>query len=149
MNSGELCNREVVIIEKSESVLDAAKLMRAYHVGDLVVVEKREGLAFPVGIPTDRDIVIELIASEVDFNAVSVGDVMSGELLTVSGEEAIADTVKLMRARGVRRVPVINKQGVLEGIISVDDLIELLAEEMSDLVDLIGRERKKEHQKCV
>ncbi|MFN2366923.1 MAG: CBS domain-containing protein [Desulfurivibrionaceae bacterium] len=149
MNSGELCNREVVIIEESESVLSAAKLMRAYHVGDLVVVEKRGGLAFPVGILTDRDIVIEVIASEVDFDDVSVGDVMSSDLLTVSGEEAIADTVKLMRAKGVRRVPVVNKQGVLEGIISVDDLIELLAEEMNDLVDLIGRERNKEHKKCV
>ncbi len=100
MNCGELCNREVVIIEESESVLSAAKLMRAYHVGDLVVVKKREGLAFPVGILTDRDIVIELIASEVDFADVSVGDVMSSDLLTVSGEEAIADAVKLMRARG-------------------------------------------------
>ncbi|MFO7605545.1 MAG: CBS domain-containing protein [Desulfurivibrionaceae bacterium] len=149
MNSGELCNREVVIIEESESVLSAAKLMRTYHVGDLVVVEKKEGLAFPVGILTDRDIVIELIASEVDFDAVRVGDVMSSDLLTVSGEEAIADTVKLMRAKGVRRVPVVNKLGVLEGIISVDDLIELLAEEMHDLVDLIGRERNKEHKKCV
>ncbi|MDF1578183.1 MAG: CBS domain-containing protein [Desulfurivibrionaceae bacterium] len=149
MNSGELCNREVVIVERDETVQSAAKLMRQYHVGDLVVVEKRGGLAYPVGILTDRDIVIELIASEVAFEAVTVGDVMSSDLLTVSAEESIADTVKLMRARGVRRVPVINKQGVLEGIIAVDDLIELLAEQMNDLANLIGRERKREEHKCV
>ena len=149
MNVAELCNREVIIIEQDATVLEAAKLMRQYHVGDLVVVEKRQGVSFPIGILTDRDIVIELIAGEVDFDAVTVGDVMSYDLLTVSEEEAIADTIKLMRDKGVRRVPVVNKQGSLEGIITVDDLIDLLAEQMRDIVGLISCEQKNEQHKCV
>jgi predicted transcriptional regulator len=148
MNVAELCNREVIIIEQDATVLEAAKLMRQYHVGDLVVVEKRQGVSFPIGILTDRDIVIELIAGEVDLDAVTVGDVMSYDLLTVSEDEAIADTIKLMRGKGVRRVPVVNKQGGLEGIIAVDDLIDLLAEQMRDIVCLISCGQKKEQQKC-
>lgn len=149
MNVAELCNREVIIVEQDATVLEAAKLMRQYHVGDLVVTEKRQGVSFPIGILTDRDIVIELIAGEVDLDAVTVGDVMSYELLTVSEEEAIVDTIKLMRGRGVRRVVVVNKQGSLEGIIAVDDLIDLLAEQMKDIVSLISCEQKKEQRKCV
>lgn len=149
MNVGELCNREVVIVDQDATVLEAAKLMRQYHVGDLVVIEKRQGASFPIGILTDRDIVIEIIAGEVDFDAVTVGDVMSYELITVSEEEAIAETIKLMRDKGVRRVPVVNKQGHLEGIVAVDDLIDLLAEQMRDIVALISCEKKKEQRKCV
>jgi predicted transcriptional regulator len=149
MNVAELCTREVIIVEQDATVLEAAKLMRQYHVGDLVVTEKRQGASFPIGILTDRDIVIELIAGEVDFDDVTVGDVMSYELLTVSEEEAIADTIKLMRDRGVRRVVVVNKQGSLEGIVAVDDLIDLLAEQMKDIVSLISCEQKKEQRKCV
>jgi predicted transcriptional regulator len=149
MNVGELCNREVVVVAQEATVLDAAKLMRRYHVGDLVVVEERQGRSFPIGILTDRDIVIELIAAEVDFEAVKVGDVMAYELLSVGEEEAVADTIKLMRDKGVRRVPVVNRQGSLEGIIAVDDLLDLLAEQMKDIVGLIGRERQKEQRKCV
>ena len=149
MNVGELCNREVIIVGQDATVLEAAKLMRQYHVGDLVVIEKRQGASFPIGILTDRDIVIEIIAAEVDFDAVTVGDVMSYELITASEEDAIADTIKLMRDKGIRRVPVVNKQGELEGIIAVDDLIDLLAEQMQDIVALISCEKKREQRKCV
>ncbi len=149
MNVGELCNREVIIVGQDATVLEAAKLMRQYHVGDLVVIEKRQGASFPIGILTDRDIVIEIIAGEVDFDAVTVGDVMSYELITASEEDAIADTIKLMRDKGIRRVPVVNKQGELEGIIAVDDLIDLLAEQLKDIVALISCEKKREQRKCV
>jgi len=80
MDLAELCNREVVIIEPDEPVLEAAKLMRHYHVGDLVVVKKRRKSPYPIGILTDRDIVIEVVAAEVRLDALSVGDVMSIEL---------------------------------------------------------------------
>ena len=149
MNLAELCNREVVIIEPDKPVLEAAKLMRQYHVGDLVVVEKRQGLPLPIGLLTDRDIVIEIVAAEVGFETVTVGDVMSTELLTVSETATIADAIKLMRDRGVRRLPVVNEQGSLEGIITVDDLIDIIAELMKDIVGLIGSEQKKELRKCV
>lgn len=149
MDVAELCTREVIIVGQDATILAAAKLMRQFHVGNLVVVEKRQGLSFPLGILTDRDIVIKLVAGEVDFETVTVGDVMSADLLTVGEEETIAVTIKKMRSHGVRRVVVVNRQGSLEGIIALDDLIDLLAEQMRDLVELISCERKKEQRRCV
>lgn len=149
MNLAELCNREVVIIEPDEPVIEAAKLMRQYHVGDLVVVEKRQGESFPVGILTDRDIVIEIVAAEVGLETVTVGDVMSTELVTVNQTETIGDAIMLMRREGVRRLPVVNDQGSLEGIVTVDDAIDIIAELMKDIVCLIGSGKKKEQRKCI
>jgi len=148
MNIGEISNREVIIVEKEVSILEAAKLMRQYHVGDLVVVEHRQGDSFPLGIITDRDIVVGVVASAVPLEEVAVGDVMSFELLTAREEDAVADTIKSMRGKGVRRVVVVNRRGSLEGIVTVDDLIDLLAEEMSDLVGLIGKQQARERRKC-
>ncbi|HSH13845.1 MAG TPA: CBS domain-containing protein [Desulfurivibrionaceae bacterium] len=149
MNIGEMCNREVIVIEKSGSIVEAAKLMRQYHVGDLVVIEKRQNGAYPLGIITDRDIVIELVAGEVNFEAVTVGDVMSGELLTAREEDEVAETIKRMRGAGVRRVPVVNQRGRLEGVITMDDMIDLLAELLEDLVALVGTQSRRERRKCV
>lgn len=149
MNVGEMCNREVVVVEKNGAIIEAAKLMRQYHVGDLVVVEQRQGVTYPVGIITDRDLVIELVAAEVPFDSVTVGDVMSAELLTASEEDAITETIKRMRSAGVRRVPVVNRHGGLEGVITLDDMIELLAEVLEDLVGLVGGQSRRERRKCV
>ena len=146
MNIGEGCNREVVIIRREEPILDAVKLMRSYHVGDVVVVDERDGQRFPVGILTDRDIVVELLADDVDLKAVTVGEVMGLELLTAREEDDIWDTVKRMRERGVRRIPVVNKHGGLEGILTEDDLIELLREFVNDLVSLVASEKRHEEQ---
>ena len=129
MSAGEYCNREVVVVEKYESINEVIKLMRSQHVGDVVVVEQREGVRVPIGIFTDRDIVLELLAEDIDFDAVSVGDVMSFELVTVHDEASLLDAIKLMRSKGIRRMPVTNDQGALLGILTVDDLLALIAEQ--------------------
>ncbi|MCK5437347.1 MAG: CBS domain-containing protein [Desulfobulbaceae bacterium] len=147
MNVGEVCNREVVIVQSSDSILDAAKLMREHHAGDVVVVEDRDGQRFPVGILTDRDIVIEILAKDLNPDAISIGDAMSFELLTVMEEDAVMETVKRMREKGVRRIPVVNQDGSLEGILRVDDLIDLLAEQVNDIVGLITYEQWREREK--
>src|SRR3970282_2174334 len=82
MSIGEICNRETVFTTKESSIRQAAQLMREQHVGDLVVVEEKAGRRTPLGILTDRDLVIEILAKDVDMNTVTVGDVMSNELLT-------------------------------------------------------------------
>ncbi len=143
MSIGELCNRNVVIAHKEENVLEAARLMRHYHVGDVVVLEDNNR-KLPVGILTDRDIVIELVAEQVDPESVSVGDVMSSPLLTVSESDELLNTIELMRGKGVRRAPVVDKEGELVGIITLDDLLDILAEALNDLVLLTGRERRRE-----
>jgi CBS domain-containing protein len=146
MRVGEFCNRDVVIVDKDAQVLEAAQLMRTHHVGDLVVIEERVGKRIPVGIITDRDIVIEVVAKNITLDAVSIGDVMSFELTTVSEDDDIFDTVKLMRTKGVRRVPVVDKQGALAGILAVDDLLGLLEEFVGDVTGVIVREQAREQK---
>jgi len=146
MPIGEICNREVVIMKRTDSVSEAAKLMRDYHVGGVVVVEERGGAVAPVGILTDRDIVVELVAKDVPIDSVFLEDVMSPELATVAENRGVWDTIKFMRAKGVRRIVVVNEKGSLVGILSVDDLFEYLSEELSDLVRLFMQERDREKE---
>ncbi len=141
---GEMCNRQVVICQPEDSVQKAAQLMRDNHVGDVIVVEHKENKHIPVGILTDRDIVIEILAEEVDLSEVAVKDVMSSELITVKEENHIVETIEEMKDRGIRRVPVVNRDGSLEGILAVEDTIELVAELLSDLVKLFKHEFNRE-----
>jgi CBS domain-containing protein len=147
MSIGEICNRETVFTTKDSSISQAAQLMREQHVGDLVVVEEKGGRRIPVGILTDRDLVIEILAKNVDMNAVTVGDVMSSELLTARESDGLYETLQRMRAKGVRRVPVVDTGGVLAGIISADDLLDLLADELTTLARLLSRGQARERQK--
>lgn len=148
MNVGELCIREVVITNKENSISEVAALMREYHVGDVIIVEHRNDEKIPVGILTDRDIIIEIIAKNVDINSINAGDAMSFELLTAHEEDDVFDLIKKMQTKGVRRVPVVNDRGGLEGIISVDDLIEIFSEQMINFVKLFfrGRDKEKEYR---
>ena len=144
MSVGIICNREVVIVEGSATIPEAAKLMREYHVGNVVVIEESDGLNYPVGILTDRDIIIELIAKEIDINSVTVGDIMSSEIKLARENDDVTDTIKQMRYGGIRRMPVIDERGALIGIVALDDLIDLLAEQLKGLADLIGKEHIRE-----
>ena len=146
MPVGELCIREVVVTPRETPVLEAAKLMRQHHVGDIVVTDEMNGRRAPVGIVTDRDIVLEVLAQELDAATLSAGDIMSSDLITVRENDGVLQTIQLMRAKGARRAPVINNQGALVGIVSVDDLVELLADELNQLAKLIAREQKLEAQ---
>lgn len=143
---GRICNRDVVIVEKTEGVMEAARRMRVHHVGDLLVVDPGTQGPIPIGIVTDRDLVIEVLAKEVDPQKITVGDIMSYDLATARESDDLIDTIKRMRAKAVRRIPVVNGQNVLVGILSVDDLIELFAEQLGDLARLIGREQAHERE---
>jgi CBS domain-containing protein len=144
MAVGEICNREVVITEKSASVADAARLMRSHHVGDLVVIEERGGRRHPVGIVTDRDLVVEVVAAGVNPEALKVGDIMGPEVATVRESEGLFEALRYMRNKGVRRMPVVDASGALVGILTLDDLLGLLAEEMMELAKLVSHERQRE-----
>jgi CBS domain-containing protein len=144
MTAGDYCNRDVVVCNKDESVREAVNLMRQHHVGDVIVVNQQNSSSVPVGIMTDRDIVIELVAANVDIDKVSVKDVMSSELVTVDVETPISEVIELMSTQGVRRVPVVNVDDSLVGILTVDDILEILAEELNGIVKLVSREISKE-----
>lgn len=146
MSVGEFCNRDVVVIGCDEPLRAAAELMREHHVGDVVVVDEQDGKRYPKGIVTDRDLVVELLAPgmEADLDVLRVQDLVTEPLLMAYEHDPLLDTLKRMRNHGVRRMPVIAADGTLAGILSVDDLLGLIAEAMEDLAALAGRERARE-----
>lgn len=147
MTVGEVCNRQVVIARRDEHISDAARRMRDLHVGTLVVVDEQDSRRIPVGLVTDRDLVIRVLSEGArDIDALVLGSVMTPGPVTAREEDNVWDVIKKMRSFGVRRLPVVNDQGGLEGILSVDDLIDLVAEELSDLSTLVSREQKRERE---
>ena len=144
MPIGEFCNREVVFATRETSIPEAAQLMRQYHVGDLVVVDEVNGKRVPAGIVTDRDIVIQIIAPSLDIDDFSVGDIMSPQLVSVQEKDGIFETIRLMRTKGIRRIPVVDAQDGLIGIVAADDILDLLAEELTVLAKVAPRELERE-----
>ncbi len=143
MKTGEVCNRTVVIVSRETTLGEAAKLMREHHVGSLVVSKNTYGRK-PVGIVTDRDMVVEVMAADLDYRTLTVGEIMGDKLVLAKEGDDTLDTLKLMRASGVRRIPVVTDKGDLAGIVTVDDLLEIVAEELEAVVHAIGNEQRKE-----
>ena len=147
MTVGAFCSRIVVFVGKDDGIVEAAKVMREHHTGSAVVVENAQHGAYqPVGMITDRDLVVEVLAEEVDVDSVSVKDVMSPDPIVANERDSLSDTLKNMRGRGVRRVPVTDDKGQIVGVLSVDDVISLLASELNDLDSLILREQERERE---
>ena len=146
MSIGEICNRDVVFTLKSGTVQEAARLMRQHHVGCLVVVEDGSDPPKPLGMVTDRDLVVEIMAENLPLERLSIGDVMSDEVASAREDEGVWDVIQRMRAKGVRRLPVVDAGGGLAGIVTMDDIVELLAEELSDLARLMRHEREREQK---
>jgi len=144
MRVGELCNREVVIADRSMSVPEGARLMRQHHVGDLVIIEEHGERCFPVGIVTDRDLVVEVLANNLAPETLSLGDIMTFDLITAREDDDPLDIIKRMRDKGIRRMPVVTESGCLVGILTMDDVLDLIAEQLADLVILVGREQRRE-----
>jgi CBS domain-containing protein len=146
MPVGEICNRDVIIVRREDTILAAAKLMRQHHVGDVVVVDERSGSRLPVGIVTDRDLVVEIMATELDQKVITVGDIMIEELATVKESLGVFEAIQYMRSKAVRRLPVVDEQGALVGILTLDDLLQLLSEELAAIARLITSQQQKETQ---
>ncbi|MEP6605115.1 MAG: CBS domain-containing protein [Nitrosospira sp.] len=144
MAVAEISNRGVIILQRDDTILKAAKLMRQHHVGDVVVVEERGGVRVPVGIVTDRDLVVEIMATGLDQTVITVGDIMIQELATVKESTGVFESIQYMRSKAVRRLPVVDENGALVGILALDDLLELLSEELLAIVKLVRHQREKE-----
>jgi CBS domain-containing protein len=147
MTIGAICNREVITVRRDATVLHAATLMRKYHVGDVVVIEDHKGKSVPIGVVTDRDIVIELVATELDCRVITTGDIMAANLAVIKESAGIFEAIQLMTNKGIRRLPVVDSSDGLVGIVTLDDLLLLLTKEFSALTKLISREQKNETNK--
>jgi len=139
-----VCSRNVVVAERGLSLVNAAKLMRENHVGSIVVVEGDGAGRVPVGIVTDRDIVMEVVASDMDPRGLTCGDIMGPRLVTAHQDDDAHESLATMRRRGIRRMPVVDSQGALAGIVTLDDLIGLVGRELMDVVQAIGSEQQLE-----
>lgn len=144
MTIGEICTREVVYVGRNESAAEAARLLRQHHVGCLVVLDPPEAGGKPAGVVTDRDIAVGIVATALDAERTPVEAVMRPGLAFIREDEGLGRAVALMRAEGVRRLPVVDAKGALVGIVSADDLLELVAEEVSGLAAMLGREFRRE-----
>ncbi len=145
MNIGEICSRVVLVAQRETPVSDAARLMRQHHVGALVIVDQADG-ARPVGIVTDRDMVVEVLAEDVAPDKLTVGDIMSVDIVNVGAQDGVFETIGLMQGKGVRRVVVTDDANQLIGIVSLDDLLEVLAEELIGLAKTIAGEQRRERK---
>ena len=144
MTIGNICNRTVVWATEDTTIKQAAELMRDQHVGSVVVVQQADAGLIVTGILTDRDIAIVAVARDFDPFTLKVADVMSAQPVTVGEEDSIVDAMAQMRNRGIRRVPVTTGTGVLVGIVTLDDLLDIVAQELQALVQVITSERRQE-----
>jgi CBS domain-containing protein len=142
---GEICNREVIIAPPDTTISAAAKLMRHHHVGSIVVVDATSaGPRRPIGVVTDRDIVVEVTAMDLDPNQLTVGEIMERDFTTTREQEGLLETMESMRYKGVRRMPVVGSDQQLVGIVTIDDLLEVLAEELAEITRIVAREQTHE-----
>ncbi len=149
MAIGELCSRDVVFVERNETVAQAARRMREHHIGSLVVVDRSGGAPRPVGMFTDRDVAVGVVALGLDPQATPVEAAMRGSVVSVREDEGVGRAIAMMRSEGVRRLPVVDARGALVGLIASDDLIDLFAEEMSGLAGMLSHEVHRERRERV
>jgi len=148
MNVAQLCSRNVVTVRKIDEVVAAARLMRERHVGFLVVTEPDFAgtIERPIGVLTDRDIVVSIIARERDPRSLVVGDVMTENPVVLDRFDSIAAAVAEMRRIGVRRMPVTGELGQLFGVLSLDDVLDALAGELHNLAGAVRNEQRIESE---
>jgi CBS domain-containing protein len=139
---GAVCSRQVATCVAEMTAFDVARIMRLDQVGDLVVVEYRNGEPVPVGIVSDRDLVVNVMAMGMNPNQVTVGDVMSRELIIAHEGEVLDVALQRMRGAGVRRIPLVDSAGILVGIVSLDDIVKTLGFTLTN----VSRVGKAEHR---
>lgn len=148
MQVRDFCSPHVVLAEPGASLREAALAMREKHVGALVVVEKKAGVARPVGVLTDRDIVVAVVAVPgARPEGIRVADAMSTAPAVAREDEGLFEIVQRMSERSVRRLPVVGADGGLKGIVSLDDVLRVLAAELGQLAEALRWGRMREREK--
>jgi CBS domain-containing protein len=144
MTVGDVCNREVVYVNREVTVDAGCRLMRHYHVGSLVVVDEVGGKRVPVGMLTDRDIVLEVNAMDLDAKVITAGDIMPPDLIAVPESKNILDGIEVMRSNGLRRLPIVDEKNLLVGIVTIDDLLPVLAKHLSGIAGVVSLDNARE-----
>ena len=142
----EVCRRNPVTMRIQEELISAAALMRERHIGYLIVVEPHPPHAAPrpVGVLTDRDLVVGVLAKGADVRLLKVGDVMSRDPIVVCEDSSLNSALAEMRRIGVRRIPVVDAVGQLVGVLSLDEVLDAIAEELRGVIGSIRTEVRAE-----
>ena len=144
MNIGELCRHHLVKLPQSSSLADVARAMSIEHVGAVIITDSSHDQAVVVGIITDRDIVNAQLEQAKDLASVSAASAMTKHVLTLTQDESIDGAIAHMRARNVRRAPVVSVDGVPVGLVSVDDLIGQLSSDLFEIASTVARQPQRE-----
>lgn len=147
MKVGQYCKRSVTAVSGSTDVANVARLMREKHVGFLAVYKEGDDQRKPVGVITDRDIVLQVTALDLNAQLVTAEDIMTRQPLIAREGDELSDALQAMRLSGIRRVPVVDARGALTGIIAMDDAIALVTELMCDISGTIRSEQREEWRK--
>lgn len=147
MNVSDLCQKNLVTVRPYDELLSAARLMREKHVGYLVVVEPAfaEGTFRPIGVLTDRDLVVSVLARETDPRTLRVEDVMTRAPVVAQDDDSLPSALEQMRRIGVRRLPVVDDRSQLIGVLSLDDVLYSLVGQLQDVAGSIRSEQLVEH----
>ena len=142
------CMLDVARCSPRTTVLEAAHLMRRHHTGDLVVVDDDDGEErhTPLGVITDRDIVVEVLAQGADPATTLVSQVMRTPVVIANAHEDSSQVLERMRVHGVRRIPVVGDDGWLVGIVTADDMLKQLAADAHMLTEIVSKEQNKEQR---
>lgn len=141
MKVGELCVRDVVTATCDETVIAVARRMAEHHVGDvIVVVEQARGLPKPIGILTDRDLVVHVLACERDPNTTKVAEVMRRELVIGLEDDDVERVIAKMREHTIRRIPIVDGHGGLQGVLSIDDVLGWMRDQIQAATKLVERQ---------
>ena len=144
-DAGDICTRIVSIAYPGMALNEAARLMRDRHVGCLVVVEQASSLGAGRGRHlTDRDIAVGVVAADRDPHGMRVDDVMTRDVITAREHDSLLDLLAAMRRKGVRRMPVTQPQGTLIGIVALDDVLEVLAQQMQAVARAVNAASRHE-----
>jgi CBS domain-containing protein len=145
MKAGELCVRDVVTAEPGDSAGEVAKRMADHNVGNVIVVVQRPaGLPRPIGIVTDRDLVVRLLARSLPASTPIV-EVMQRDLVSAFDDDDVEHVVAKMRAHGIRRVPIIDRGGGLQGMLSLDDVLGWMRDELDAAASVTDRQGRALH----
>ena len=146
MRLKEVYTPEVVCCGGQTSAGEAARLMRHKHVGDLVVVDDPEDARTPLGVVTDRDLAIEVLANGLDPAVVTVLELMRTPVVIADENEDTSQVAERMREHGVRRIPVVNARGSAVGIVTLDDLLAATISDASRLLEVMDKGRDRERR---
>jgi CBS domain-containing protein len=144
MNVGQICGGRLVKVAQNTTLSEVARIMTTQHVGAVVVTDGNGERARLAGIVTDRDIVSAQLEHAKDLSSLSAGAVMTRNVLTLTQDESIDGAIAHMRARSVRRAPVVSAEGVPVGLVSVDDLLAQLSSKLFSIAGIVAQQIQRE-----